>query len=52
MEILFNNRKKDNTQIKSFDQRMKRCFKDGKNIDLTEAICVALKKLPLNEEES
>lgn len=30
---------------------MKRYFKDGKDIDLTEAICVALNKLPLNEQE-
>lgn len=37
MELLFKGRK-TNTQIKSFDQRMKKEFMKKKNIDLMEAI--------------
>lgn len=49
MELLFKGRK-TNTQIKSFDQRMKKEFMKKKNIDLMEAIEEALKNIGLTEE--
>jgi hypothetical protein len=42
MEILFKG-SKTNTQIKSFDQRMKKQFQKCKKVDIEEAICKALK---------
>lgn len=50
MELLFKGRK-TNTQIKSFDQRMKKEFMKKKNIDLMEAIEEALKNIGLTEEQ-
>lgn len=50
MEILFKGNK-TNTQIKSFDQRMKKQFFKKMRIDIEEAISIALKKLKLTEQE-
>lgn len=47
MEVLFKG-SKTNTQIKSFDQRMKKQYLKKMKIDIEEAICIALKQLRLS----
>lgn len=51
MEQLFQGRKKSK-QIKSFDQRMKKQFLQKHKIDVMEAICPALRKFELTQEQT
>lgn len=42
---------RDKVQIKSLDERLKKKFFHGRNLDIVDAISEALRELPLNEEE-